>query len=181
MIKRTLYETRSAAYHEAGHTIAALVLQQNFNGVTIKQRKHSWGRLEGYKHGSPLARAVVFFCGPLAQSKMMNQDIMFCGYDYYLNCGGSADFNNACVELNWIYNSLNDARAPYKSCQRRLYLSTVEVSKEIIDSNHDQIELLAKSLLKEETIWYSDIIKLLVKNKMFDFLVVPKMPSFERV
>ncbi|MFA5745741.1 MAG: hypothetical protein WCX79_00985 [Candidatus Paceibacterota bacterium] len=176
MIKRTLYETRSAAYHESGHTIAALILQQDFRGVTIKQRKHSWGRLEGYKHGSPLARAIVYLTGPLAQSKILNQDIMFCGDDYYLNCGGGADFNNACVELNWIHNVLKET-----SCKRKLYISVLDTSKEIVNNNRDQIQLLAKELLKEETIWYSDILKLLIKNKMFDSMVVPKMPSFERV
>jgi hypothetical protein len=179
MIKRTLYETQSAAYHESGHAIAALILQQDFRGVTIKQRKYSWGRLEGYKHGSPLARTIVYFTGPLAQSKIMNQDIMFCENDYYLNCGGGADFNNACLNLNWIYNMLSTKS--YRPCKRKLYASVVDISKEIVNNNHDQIELLAKKLLKKETIWYADIIKLLVKNKMFDSMVVPKMPSFERV
>ena len=181
MKPRLSYETKSAAYHESGHCIAALILQQDFRGVTIKQRKRSWGKLIGYKHGSPLARAIVYFTGPLAQSKMMKQNIIFCGNDYYLNCGGGADFNGACTNLNWIYNTLNNAHEPYNSCRRKLYLSVLDVSKEIVNANQEQTELLAKELLKEDTIWYSDIITLLIKNKMWDSLVVPKMPSFERV
>jgi len=185
MIKRPLYETHCAAYHECGHAITALILNQKFNGVTIKQRKNSWGRLEGYTDGPPLARAIVFLAGPLAQSLNLHQDMLLCGTEeYYFNCGGKADFNNACVELNWIYNTLQTTKykkypKTYKPCKRRLYISTMKTAKEIVINNNKQIEVLAKKLLKKETIWYSDIIKILIKNEMFDSLVVPKMPRLE--
>ena len=185
MIKRPLYETRCAAYHESAHAIAALVLNQKFNGVTIKQKKNSWGELIGYYDGPPLARAIVFLAGPLAQSIVFNQKMLLCGTEeYYFNCGGKSDFNNACIELNWIYNTLQttkheDYPETYMPCKRKLYISALNVSKIIVDNNRDQIEVLAKKLLKKETIWYSDIIKILIKNNLYDSLAVPKMPSLE--
>lgn len=187
MIKRPLYATRCAAYHECGHVIAALVLNQKFNGVTIKQKKNSWGKLIGYHDGPPLARAIVFIAGPLAQSIVFNQEMLLCGTEeYYFNCGGKADFNNACIELNWIYNTLQTTKhknypKTYMPCKRKLYISTLEVAKSIVNDNRNQIEVLGKKLLKKETIWYSDIIKILIKNKMYDSLVVSKMPSLELV
>jgi hypothetical protein len=187
MLKRPLYETRCAAYHESGHAIAAIVLNQKFNGVTIKQSKNSWGKLEGYTDGPPLARAIVFLTGPLAQSIIFNQDILLCGTEeYYFNCGGKADFNNACVELDWIYNTLKTTKyksypQSYKPCKRRLYISTLNTAKEIVNNNREQIEVLAEKLIKKETIWYSTIIKILIKNKMCDSLVIPTMPKLEEV
>jgi hypothetical protein len=186
MLKRPLYETRCAAYHECGHVIAAIVLNQKFNGVTIKQSKNSWGKLEGYTDGPPLARALVFLAGPLTQSIIFNQDMLLCGTEeYYFNCGGKADFNNACIELDWIYNTLKTTKyknypRSYKPCKRKFYISTLEVTKSIVGDNN-QIEVLAKKLLKKETIWYSDIIKILIKNEMYDSLVNPKMPKLEEV
>lgn len=113
--------------------------------------------------------------------------MLLCGMEeYYFNCGGKADFNNACIELDWIYNTLKTTKCKeyprtYKPCKRRFYISALDTTKEIVNNNSKQIEILAEKLLKTETIWYSDIIKILIKNKMYDSLVVPKMPKLEEV
>ena len=187
-IERNLEQTRTAAYHESGHAIAALILNQHFCGVTIKNRNNSWGRLEGYTHdqGSAVARAVVYLSGPITQSKMRNQEMLMCSGDYFFNCGGTGDLEVVCQNINWLYYIISNTKyknfsKTYMPCKRKFYQGFLDTTRQLVDENHDQIELLANKLLKKETLWYADIIKLLVKNEMFDSLVIPKMPKFERI
>lgn len=182
-MKRSLEQTRSAAYHEAGHAIAALVLHQRFAGVTIKITKSSWGKLDGFRSNAcPISSAIVYLSGPLAQSTMMHQKMLCCCGDYYLNCGGDVDFKQACVHIDWIYDQISKVKyknlpKTYTPCKRKLNQEILFISERLVNDNHDQIELLAKKLLKKETLWYSDIIQLLVKRKLFDSLISPKMPK----
>jgi hypothetical protein len=184
-MKRSLEQTRSVAYHEAGHAIAALVLHQRFAGVTIKTSKSSWGKLDGFRSNAcPMSSAIVYLSGPLAQSIMRHQKMLCCCGDYYLNCGGDVDFRQACVHIDFVYYQISNIKynglpKTYTPCKRKLHQEILLTSERLVNDNHDQIETLAEKLLKKETLWHTDIVQLLVKRKLFDSLVSPQMPKLE--
>ena len=162
---RTQREIENNSYHEAGHAIAAVVLGQKFKCATVKRRESSWGRLEGFNGGHPIFSAIVYFSGPLAQSKLGCE---------ILECDGNGDFDNARAQLDWLCVVVVEID------NKKLYNDTMKCARQFVEDNFKQIECIAHVLIDKKRLEYSEIIKLLVENKMYCSLVIPKMPRLEK-
>ena len=156
---RTQREIENNSYHESGHAIAAMTLGQKFNCATLKRRGNSWGRLEGFNGGHPIFSAMVYFSGPLAQSHHGCK---------IPKCGGVGDFNNARAQLDWLCSVV-------KIDNKKLYNNTMECARQLVKENFEQIECISCALVDRKRLGWSEIIKLLVENKMYDSLAIPKM------
>lgn len=148
------------AYHESGHAIAALVYGHHFKNVNIIHKKKSDGRLSGYIGGFPLDCAIVYYSGAIACSKI-GDGIIF--------CGGENDVRYAHEQIAWVCDYLLKPDR-FEEVRRDIYSS----AEWLVDNNWAQIEVVAEKLIKKKKILYGDVIKLLIKNDLFNSLKMPE-------
>lgn len=150
---------RHAAYHEAGHVIADLLYGYRFTYVTI--RSDEPGEYEGVVYGSTRGRAqelaVVQLAGIVAAAKMAGGD----PWEHPPRFDDdSADIATAGTFIdNWVaFLKKTYGESPYRE---RLWEETEMKTRLLVDGNWDAIDCVAGALLEQETLSYSEVIRLL--------------------
>jgi ATP-dependent Zn protease len=187
MVVRSKIQKMDAAYHETGHAIAALVLNAaTFVGVSLVMKDDngesnvpsSNGRLEGYfsNNHDYISNVIVYYAGPYAEHKFREENILFAGADSDKNC-----INTFINEINEIYDNIkyDDGSGEYKCSKKKIREVLFKVTEQLVEDNKDQIKFIAEKLYKRTYLTREEIIRLLIKHKMYDTLEVPKMPKLE--
>ena len=69
-----------------------------------------------------------------------------CSGDYFFNCGGTGDLEVVCQNINWLYYIISNTKyknfsKTYMPCKRKFYQGFLDTTRQLVDENHDQIEL----------------------------------------
>lgn len=152
-------QRKRAAYHEAGHVIANLVLGHRFRIVTIRSGEpdEEVRAVHGITRGRAKDLAVIQLAGIAASAKMT-------GCDPYetteLSEDDRADIATADIFIdNWV-SFLKGAygEAPYRQQIRE---ETEHRTRELVDRNGKAIEVVAEALLLNETLSFDEVTRIL--------------------
>lgn len=169
------YYRISCAYHESGHAIASLCVGALFDYILV--RKRYTGHCDGevtYPNGSrvfPINRAIICYCGGIADHKYRNTIAP--------RSSGGVDADQAFEQINYLHDILLGVRG-YHKCRWNLENEILLTSQKLVDDNWDQIDFLAKYILKnKKKMYYYEVIRLLLENNMYDSLVTPPRIKLE--
>jgi hypothetical protein len=172
-----LLRRQHAAYHEAGHVIADLILGYRFTAVTI--RPEDSGEYEGAVSGSARGRArdlaVVQLAGIVASAKMA-------GADPWEN---PPRFDDDSADIATAGDFIDDWAAFVTKTwgepvfRQQLWDETGKRTRELVDGNWNPIEVMAAALLERETLSYAEVIGIL-RERCPEFRAGGKDPAGSR-
>jgi ATP-dependent Zn protease len=147
---------RSSAYHEAGHVVMFLAVGFKFEYVTINETINTWGHIKVKKR-----RALKNMSLDIMIKEVM---ILLAGLEAENNVNystkaekltGCKDDLKAASEIVFV-NMDRDER------EAQLFISWVlhRVEK-IINKRWVQVEIIAKALLKEKSLTYQEVLKII--------------------
>jgi len=162
---------RHTAYHESGHVIADLLYGFRFKFVTIKPDEFEGddAGVCGNTKGRASDLAVVQLTGIVASAKMIG-----CGpwENPHLFDDNSSDIATANNFIdNWIeFLSKIYGESSYK---KKICDDIKNKTELLVHQNWKSIEVIAGALLKQETLTYDDVIRIL-KEQCPDFIIREK-------
>ena len=140
-------EEELAAYHEAGHAVAALVLSANDVCASIMCDEQSWGRVNyTFLKTAPVSQAMIVYAGPAAEWRVMDE-----GNDDKDSIIG----NEADKLLNLIHEI--DARPA------ELHPTLVAIGRlaeELLDDHWASVKNVAEALLRSTSLSAAELLEL---------------------
>ena len=152
-------QRKRAAYHEAGHVIADLILGHRFRFVTIKpgEPDEKDRAVHGITRGRAKDLAVIQLAGIAASAKMT-------GCDPFENPDLSDDDrDDIATAETFIDNWVAFLRSTYGEAAYREQIreETEHRTRELVDRNWNAIEVVAEALQKKETLSFDEVTRIL--------------------
>jgi hypothetical protein len=170
LVPYTARERRAAAYHEAGHAVACLVLGVPFKSVTIEPGanhdghiRYDFGRLtkavlKTWTREQNLAHATQFLCGAAAEGydqRYRHRQIDPCA-------GAKSDQEMASFLIRCIHCPIDEE---VTEAQQDAMLADVDVVSEravvLVKDNFQKIRKVALALQKRGTLTFDEIVALI--------------------
>lgn len=155
---------KCTAYHEAGHVLAAILLREEFEFVTIKEDSDSFGKVVS-RSGNHYEYEYNSIMDPCQFSKYFLSDFRkiagLVAEKMYL---GKKNFSGAKADLTAIIDT-TIADLPESFNKKYLsFLSEYVFNVFCIVSNRIRLEAVADELLIRETLSYSDVLEIMRRS-----------------